>query len=107
MQRVRAVFLIVRAEVRLMQCNSGLGGTTLRGKKTYIDYLALVILLLLAAACLLSVSPSSNQASLSFPLPLTFRGEYSYDGEADPHHRAVYNEITIKRAYCRFGGSTL
>lgn len=53
----------------------------MKGKKTYIDYLALVLLLLLAAACLLSVSLSSNQASLSFPLPLTFRGEYSYDGE--------------------------
>lgn len=53
----------------------------MKGKKTYIDNLALVLLLLLAAACLLSVSLSSNQASLSFPLPLTFRGEYSYDGE--------------------------
>ena len=53
----------------------------MKGKKTYIDYLALVLLLLLAAACLLSVSLSSNQASLLFPLPLTFRGEYSYDGE--------------------------
>ena len=53
----------------------------MKGKKTYIDYLALVLLLLLAAACLLSVSLSSKQASLSFPLPLTFRGEYSYDGE--------------------------
>ena len=53
----------------------------MKGKETYIDYLALVILLLLAAACVLSVSLTSNQASLSFPLPLTFRGEYSYDGE--------------------------
>ena len=53
----------------------------MKGKKIYIDYLALVLLLLLAAACLLSVSLSSKQASLSFPLPLTFRGEYSYDGE--------------------------
>ena len=53
----------------------------MKGKETYIDYLALVILLLLAAACVLPVSLTSNQASLSFPLPLTFRGEYSYDGE--------------------------
>ena len=53
----------------------------MKEKKTYIDYLALGILLLLAAACLLSVSLSSNQASMSFPLPLTFSGEYSYDGE--------------------------
>ena len=79
----------------------------MKRKKAYIDYLALAALLLLTLVCLLSVTLSSNQASLSAPIPLTFSGEYSYDGEADPHHRAVYNEITIKRAYCRFWGSTL
>lgn len=53
----------------------------MKGKKTYIDYLVSGILLLLAMVCLLSVSLSSNQASLSIPIPLTFSGEYSYDGE--------------------------
>ena len=53
----------------------------MKRKKAYIDYLLLVILLLLATVCLLSVSVGSNQAALSKPFPLTFNGEYSYDGE--------------------------
>ena len=53
----------------------------MKRKKAYIDYLLLVILLLLATVCLLSVSLDSNQAALSKPFPLTFNGEYSYDGE--------------------------
>ena len=53
----------------------------MKSKKAYIEYLVLVVLLFLATVCLLSVSMGSNQTSLSFPLPLTFSGEYSYDGE--------------------------
>ncbi|MCI6935345.1 MAG: histidine kinase [Clostridiales bacterium] len=53
----------------------------MKRKKAYIDYLALAALLLLTLVCLLSVTLSSNQASLSAPIPLTFSGEYSYDGE--------------------------
>lgn len=53
----------------------------MKGKKAYIDYLVLATVLLLAVVCLLRVSLSSNQASLARPLPLTFSGEYSYDGE--------------------------
>ena len=53
----------------------------MKGKKAYFDYLVLIVLLLVAVVCLLSVSMSSNQASLAFPLPLTISGEYSYDGE--------------------------
>lgn len=53
----------------------------MKSRKAYIDYLALAVLLLLAAACLLSVLRDNNQATLSMPIPLTFSGEYSYDGE--------------------------
>ena len=53
----------------------------MKGKTAYFDYLVWIVLLLAAVVCLLSVSRSSNQASLSTPLPLTIRGEYSYDGE--------------------------
>ena len=53
----------------------------MKSRKTYINYLALAVLLLLAAVCLLSVSLNNNQAALSMPIPLTFSGEYSYDGE--------------------------
>lgn len=53
----------------------------MKRKSAYFDYLILAAVLLLAAVCLLRVSLSSNQASLSVPIPLTLRGEYSYDGE--------------------------
>lgn len=53
----------------------------MKKKKTFIDHLVLVLLLLLAAVCLLWVSLNSNQASLSRPYPLCFSGEYSCDGE--------------------------
>lgn len=53
----------------------------MKGKKAYIDYLALAVLLLLATVCLLFISRDNNQSALSKPIPLTFSGEYSYDGE--------------------------
>lgn len=53
----------------------------MKRKKTCIDHLVLTLLPLLAVFCLTWVSLNSNQASLSTPCPLTFSGEYSYDGE--------------------------
>ena len=53
----------------------------MKKKKTYINYVVLGVLLFLSIICLLSVTLNSNQAALSIPIPLTFSGEYSYDGE--------------------------
>lgn len=53
----------------------------MKRKEAYIEYIVLAVLLLLSAVCLLSVSLNSNQAVLASPLPLTFSGEYSFDGE--------------------------
>lgn len=41
-----------------------------------------VLPLLLALICLISVSIGTRQASLPFPMPQEFIGEYSYDGES-------------------------
>lgn len=45
------------------------------------NWIVPLILFLLAAICLLTVALGSNQASLPIPLPQTFTGEYSRDGE--------------------------
>lgn len=45
------------------------------------NWMVSLLLFLLAAICLLTVVLRSNQASLSMPLPQTFIGEYSRDGE--------------------------
>lgn len=45
------------------------------------NWIVPLLLFLLATICLLSVVLMSNQASLSIPLPQTFAGEYSRDGE--------------------------
>lgn len=45
------------------------------------NWIVSLLLFLLAAACLLTVVLGSNQASLAMPLPQTFTGEYSRDGE--------------------------
>ena len=53
----------------------------MKKKRSVIDYMVLLGLVLLSLVCLLRVSISSNQARLSSPIPLDFSGEYSYDGE--------------------------
>ena len=45
------------------------------------NWIVPLLLFLLAAICLLTVVLRSNQSSLSKPLPQTFTGEYSRDGE--------------------------
>ena len=50
-------------------------------KKRHLEYIILVVPLLLALLCLLSVTINHHQASLAIPMPQEFIGEYSYDGE--------------------------
>ena len=50
-------------------------------KKQCFVCIGFVLPLLLAAVCLLSVTQSNYQATLPFPMPQEFIGEYSYDGE--------------------------
>lgn len=52
----------------------------MRGKWK-INWIVPLLLFLLAAVCLLTVVPGNNQASLAMPLPQTFAGAYSRDGE--------------------------
>ena len=50
-------------------------------KKHHLEYLGLIVPLLLALICVISVSLGNHQAFLSVPMPQELIGEYSYDGE--------------------------
>ena len=50
-------------------------------KKTYWEYAAFVIPILLAVICLISATLGSQQAMLAIPMPQEFIGEYSYDNK--------------------------
>ena len=50
-------------------------------KKQCFGCIGFVLPFLLAVVCLLSVTLGNYQATLSFPMPQEFIGEYSYDGE--------------------------
>lgn len=47
----------------------------------YIKIAAIIMPILLAFICLAFVVKNDNQASMPIPRPMTFAGEYSYDGE--------------------------
>lgn len=49
-------------------------------ERKYIDTVLIVLLLLLAVACIIAVICRNNQSRMSMPVPLTVSGEYSYDG---------------------------
>ena len=53
----------------------------MKEKKQRWEYVGFVLPLVLAVVCLLSVTVSNHQAELPVPMPQTFAGEYSYDGE--------------------------
>ena len=53
----------------------------MKEKKQRWEYVGFVLPLVLAVVCLLSVTVSNHQAELPVPMPQTFVGEYSYDGE--------------------------
>ncbi len=50
-------------------------------KKHHLEYIMLLVPLLLALICIISVSLGSHQAMMPVPMPQKFAGEYSYDGE--------------------------
>ena len=50
-------------------------------KKQHLEHIGFLLPLLLALICLISVTLGNHQATLAFPMPQEFIGDYSYDGE--------------------------